>query len=139
MSYMVLGLIIWSVVHFIPSATPGVKKGMIGRFGENGYKGIFSLLIVLSLVLIVVGWRSTVPEFYYATSPGMRMVTLVLMIAAFLLFGAARTSSRIKQYVRHPQLTSVIVWSVAHLISNGDSGLWCCSVGWVFGRYWKSS
>ena len=34
---------------------------------------------------------------------------------------AANHPSRIKQYVRHPQLTGVALWAGAHLLLNGDS------------------
>lgn len=38
-----------------------------------------------------------------------------------MFFGASHHVTRIKQVFRHPQLASVIVWSVAHLLVNGDS------------------
>jgi len=38
-----------------------------------------------------------------------------------MLFGAAHQPTRIKRVVRHPQLTGMLVWSVSHLLSNGDS------------------
>jgi uncharacterized membrane protein len=43
------------------------------------------------------------------------------MLIAVMLFGAAQQPTRIKQYVRHPQLTGMAVWSGSHLLSNGDS------------------
>ncbi len=44
------------------------------------------------------------------------------MLAAFILLGASQAKgSRFKQWVRHPQLTAVALWAVAHLLSNGES------------------
>jgi len=36
------------------------------------------------------------------------------------LFGAARRKSAVKQFIRHPQLTGLLLWSVAHLLANGE-------------------
>ena len=38
-----------------------------------------------------------------------------------MLFGAAHQPTRIKRVVRHPQLTGMLVWSLSHLLSNGDT------------------
>jgi hypothetical protein len=40
---------------------------------------------------------------------------------AVILFISARAPSDIKQIIRHPQLTSVKLWAVAHLLSNGET------------------
>lgn len=71
--------------------------------------------------MIVVGWRSITPEFLYLLPPFTRPIAMLLILAAFILFGAAKAPTRIKQYIRHPQLMSVVLWATAHLMLNGDS------------------
>jgi uncharacterized membrane protein len=51
----------------------------------------------------------------------VKPLSLILLLVAFFLFGAAKHQTRIKRVIRHPQLASVIVWSSAHLLLNGDS------------------
>ncbi len=121
MILLISGLLLWSIVHFIPSIGISLKASFIDRFGERVYAAIFSVLIVLSLVLIVFGWRSTVPNYLYTLPAFVKPLSLILLVIAFFLFGAAKHETRIKRVVRHPQLTSIIVWSSAHLLLNGDS------------------
>jgi uncharacterized membrane protein len=47
---------------------------------------------------------------------------MLTMFFAIMLLGAGSTKgiSRIKQYIRHPMLTGVIVWGIGHLFANGD-------------------
>ena len=78
------------------------------------------LLIVFSLVLMVFGWRSSVPEPVYAVMPELQPVALLLIIVGCILFGASRYRTRIKRVIRHPQLTGLAAWAVAHLMLNGD-------------------
>ena len=121
MMLLILGLLIWSVVHFIPSLAQPLKAQWLDRMGATGYKISFSLIVVLSIVLIVLGWRSITPEVLYTLPAITRPIGMLLMVIAFMLFGAAHHVTRIKKYIRHPQLTSVIVWSFAHLLMNGDN------------------
>ncbi len=46
---------------------------------------------------------------------------MLLVLIAFIVFGTTSYPSRIKQYVRHPQLAGVSIWAFAHLMMNGDS------------------
>ncbi|MGB0867321.1 MAG: NnrU family protein [Granulosicoccaceae bacterium] len=121
MLLITLGLLLWAGVHFIPSAAIPLKQKWSERLGPNGYQGSFALLIVLSIVLIVIGWRSTVPEVLYVLPPFTRHLAMLIMLIAFILMGASHAKTRIKQYVRHPQLTGVVVWAFGHLLANGDS------------------
>lgn len=121
MSLLIAGLVLWTVVHFLPSKGMSLKQKLLDSLGEKGYMGVFTILILVALVLIVFGWRSSVPTHLYILPEIARPIALLLMVCAFLLFGAARQSTRIKQFIRHPQLSSVIVWSIAHLLLNGDS------------------
>ena len=43
-----------------------------------------------------------------------------LVFAAFVLFVGAQTKTNIKRYTRHPQMLAVILFSLAHLLVNGE-------------------
>ena len=61
MSMLVLGILLFAGVHFIPSLAPGLKSGAVEKMGENGYKGVFSLLLLSALALMIFGWRGADP------------------------------------------------------------------------------
>ena len=121
MLWLCVGVLLWMVVHFIPSVAPGLRATLVKHVGENPYKGIFALTLVLFIVLMVIGWRSTTPEIIYVPPAWAPPLTSMLMLIAVLLFGAAHQPTRIKKFIRHPQLTGMVVWSLSHLLANGDS------------------
>lgn len=55
MAILVTGIAVWAFVHLFPSVAPVLRGRLIDRLGANPYRGLFSVLIVISLVLIVVG------------------------------------------------------------------------------------
>lgn len=118
---LVLGILLWAVTHLFVALGVDTRKKIIDTVGLNPYKGLFSLMLVLSLVLIVMGWKSMSHDMLYVPPAGMRHLTLALMPIAVILFTSARAPTDIKQIIRHPQLTSVKLWAVAHLLSNGET------------------
>ena len=95
---------------------------MITRIGNLPYQLLFALLILGSLVLIVSGWKNAVPQIVYLPPLVLRTPAMLLVVIAFILFVAANfPKTRFKRILRHPQLTGVVLWAVAHLMANGDS------------------
>ena len=121
MNLLITGIAVWCVVHLFPSVMPAKREALIGRLGENVYRGLFALIILASLVLIVLGWRSATPAAVFAPPLQGGPIVAGLVFLAFVLFVAARARTNLKRVLRHPQLTGVFVWSVAHLLANGDS------------------
>lgn len=121
MILLYLGVFLFMIVHFLPGLAPGLRDSLWRRFGENPYKGIFSLLLLTSVVLMVVGWRTTVPEIVYLPPRWGVPAASVLMLVAVWLFAAPYQATRIRRYLRHPQLTGMVVWSGSHLLASGDS------------------
>ncbi len=115
------GVLLWALTHLSISVTPGVRESLITGMGENLYKGLFSLVLVGAIVLMVMGWKDSSPVLLYALPAGVKLVTMALMWVALILFICARAPNDFKRILRHPQLTAVIVWAFAHLLSNGDS------------------
>lgn len=121
MNLLIIGVLLWSVVHFIPAIAPAFRQRLIDKLGAAPYRGVFLLALVGALVLIVVGWRSTPEEYLYVLPAWSRSVGLVLMFIAFVLFGAVHYKTAVKRFVRHPMLMGVVIWSVSHLLTNGTS------------------
>jgi uncharacterized membrane protein len=44
----------------------------------------------------------------------------LLMVLAVYLYAASGTKAALARKIRHPQLTAVKTWAVAHLLVNGD-------------------
>ncbi len=121
MLLMITGLAVWSYLHFMPALAGAYRARLISSWGENQYKAVFSLLLVASILAIIFGWRSTVPVLVYAPPEWGSSVAKLLIFIAFILFAAASVKTNIKRLVRHPQLSGMVIWSIAHLLANGDS------------------
>lgn len=122
MILLILGVLLWACVHLFPSLMPDARTRLMNKLGEGPYKGLFALDLVIAIVLMVFGWRSVSAEYWYSPPlAGTPIMTFALVFIAFALMGAANAPTNIKRFLRHPMLTGVIVWSIAHLLANGDN------------------
>lgn len=127
MTRLVLGLLLWSVVHFFPGLAADSKKNLISRFGENPYKGAFALLMIVALYLIITGWQSMTPvapdvlEMVFTPPEWGVYVAGVLVLIGFILFLAPYPPNNFKRIMRHPQLTGVVSFAVGHLFAVGTA------------------
>ena len=120
MIILLAGLTLWAAVHWFPAALPDQRNALVAKLGEGPYKGLFSLLIVLSIVLIIAGWRAApIVQAYLPPMFGNLFIALAVYLA-FVLFFAARIPNNLRRIVRHPQLTGVVLWAGAHLLVNGQ-------------------
>ena len=119
MTYLILGIILFCGVHLFPSAV-SARLTLISILGENGYKGIFSLIAIGGVILMVVGYSNIEYTQIYIPPAWGRLATLVLMFVSIWLFAAANMSTNIKRLTRHPMLWGLVIWSFAHLLVNGD-------------------
>ena len=121
MSILIAGLLLFTIVHLVPAASPATRAALLEKLGEGPYRGLFSVVIVASIVLMVVGWRAATPTTVYGPPAGGGPVISALVFFAFVLFVASKARTNYRRIVRHPQMMSVIMWSVAHLLVSGDS------------------
>ena len=121
MTKLILGILLWSMAHLIPAVAVDFRRGLIRKMGENPYKGIFSLLMVLAIYLVISGWKATIPESLYLPPDWGRHATSLLVLIGFILFIAPYPPTNIKRMVRHPQLTGVACWGIGHLLANGET------------------
>ncbi len=121
MLYLALGIILWAGMHLATTLRLGVRDALIAKLDANKYKGLFSLVVLAAIGLIVVGWRSTDSIHVYDPPLWNSPLTILFVWIAFVLMAASAPANNIKRFVRHPQLTGVVVWAGAHLLANGDN------------------
>ena len=126
MSILLLGLALFIGVHFFTTLR-GQRAAVVGRLGEGGYKGLYSLLAAVGLILMVVGfghYRSA--GYIQVWNPPFRafhpIAAALLWFAFVALVATYAPPSRIKSLLRHPMLVAVKAWALAHLLVNGDLG-----------------
>ena len=124
MAILVLGLVIFLGLHSIRIVSESGRERAIARFGEGPWKGIYSALSAIGLVLIVWGFaraRYDAPQ-VWTPLPGARHITMLLMLVALILLASYLFKrSHITAAVHHPMLWSVLLWSIGHLIANGSA------------------
>jgi uncharacterized membrane protein len=121
MGLLILGVAMWAAFHLFPAVAVGPRARLVEKLGRGRYRALFSICIVASVALMIVGWKLTTPVVVYAAPSLGPPLTGMIMPFALILFFAARTRTNIKRAIRHPQLTGVLVWALAHLVANGDS------------------
>jgi uncharacterized membrane protein len=122
MAILVLGLIVFIGVHCTRLVAPAWRDAQVARFGEQGWRGLYSVASLVGLVLIVWGYgvARRVPSLLWSPPAGARHLTALLVLIAFVLIAAAYVpGNRIKQSIGHPMMVGVAVWAVGHLLANG--------------------
>jgi uncharacterized membrane protein len=122
MTNFLAGLAVFFAVHLVPTR-PNVRRTLVDRLGDGGYKIAFAIASLIGLVIIVVSWQSARGEAGELWDPPTwsRHLAFLLMLPAFVLLAAAYTPSRIGTLAKHPMLAAIKVWAFSHLIANGDS------------------
>lgn len=125
MAILLIGLVVFLGIHTLATMRQ-TRAGLIERFGEGGYKGVFSLVALAGLVLIVWGYSAYRADGYIPVwDPPVwtRHLALPLVWLAFIALVAAYTGNgKIKSMLHHPMLVAVKIWALAHLLANGDLG-----------------
>lgn len=119
MILLILGLLLWTAAHFLKRASPDQRQALQEKFGDAS-KGIIALLLLVSVAMMVIGYRMADGAVFWGRSPDLTGLNNLLMLLAVALFGLGSSKSRLRKHMRHPMLAGVGIWALAHLLVNGD-------------------
>ncbi|EIM02713.1 NnrU family protein [Rhodanobacter thiooxydans] len=122
MPVLILGLLIFLGIHSLRIFADDWRNRQRARFGELGWKGIYSLISIIGLVLIVYGFglarQHPVP--LYVPPLWLRHLNALFALLAFVLVAAAYIPrNHLKAKFGHPMLLGVKIWAVGHLLATG--------------------
>jgi len=125
MTLLLLGILIFFSVHSVRIFAEDWRTRQITARGERAWRGIYSLVSVVGVVMIGAGYarmRRAPVEVW--TPPDWTLpITSALMLVSFVLIAAAYVrGNRLKAKIGHPMTVGVMAWAIAHLLSNGTLG-----------------
>ena len=141
MAVLIVGLVIFLGVHSVRIVADDWRTAQISKVGPRVWKGGYTVLSLIGLVLIVYGYglARQSPVVLYTTPAWTRHSAALLTLAAFVMIAAAYVpETRIKARIRHPMVAGVKVWAFAHLIANGtlaDVVLFGSFLAWAILNY----
>ena len=114
------GLILFLGTHFFSAFRNRTGDGLPDILGRGPYMAIYSVLTAAGFIALVWGYAMIKPWIYLADPPPwMKHITMALMLPAIILIVAAYVPTGfIKKAVKHPMLTAVKLWALAHLIAE---------------------
>ena len=112
---LLAGIALWTGAHVFKRVAPDRRAAM----GDAG-RGFASVGIIAGLVLMIIGYRWSDGAFFWGRSPAMVGINNLLLLFSVYLFAASGMKTAITARIRHPQLTAVKIWALAHLLVNGD-------------------
>lgn len=135
---LVMGLALFIGIHLV-TTQPDLRQGLAQRVGVGTYKGLYSLLSFAGLALTVLGYHKV--QLAPGKNPVLwnpplwgRHVTMLLMLPVFPLLVSTYLPGRISAAIRHPMITAVKFWALAHLFVRGDAAsllLFAGLLGWA--------
>ena len=121
MGVLILGLVLFLGAHSARIVAEGWRTRVIAQRGENAWKGLYSLVSLIGLVLVVWGYglARQQPVVLWVPPVATRHVAALLMLASFILLTAAYVPRNgIKAWLHHPMVLGVKTWALAHLLAN---------------------
>jgi uncharacterized membrane protein len=120
----ILGLVIFLGAHVF--VTMRDRRGaLVAKIGEWPYRGLFSLVSIVGIVLIAYGfakYREAGLIVLWTPPRWTRHIVEALMWPASIMVVAAYIPGNIQRVLKHPMLVGVKTWAFAHLCANGDLG-----------------
>lgn len=123
MTILILGLLLFLGAHSVRIFADPWRTQMRARLGENGWKGVYSLISIAGFALIIWGYSLArqAPVVVWVPPMGMRHLAALLTLFSFIFITAAYVPRNgIKAKLHHPMVLGVKVWALAHLLANGN-------------------
>jgi uncharacterized membrane protein len=124
MAILVLGIIIFLGMHLVRVVAPGFRAGIIESRGKGTWMGLYTVVSLVGLCLIIYGFGQARGETGMLYDPPifLRHIALLLMLVAFIVLAAGfLPAGRIAVALKHPQVLSIKIWALAHLLANGET------------------
>lgn len=123
MFILIAGVLLWSGAHLFKRLSPSLRESL----GARG-RGLVALAVLISVVLMVLGYQHAESTHLWGRHPATVGINNLLMLLALYLMVVSVLKSALANRVRHPQLSAVKAWAIAHLLVNGDTASF-----WLFG------
>jgi uncharacterized membrane protein len=120
----ILGLVIFLGAHVFVTMRDR-RATLVARLGEWPYRGLFSLVSIVGIVLIAYGfasYRASGLIVVWSPPAWTRHIVEILLWPASIMIVAAYIPGNIRRVLKHPMLVGVKTWAFAHLCANGDLG-----------------
>lgn len=120
-------------------SSTAVRGRLVGRLGEKGFQGLYSLVALLALGAMIAGYaQAPHTDFLWVPGHGLRHLPLSIMPLALILIaggvlipnpsavGMADALDRTEpargalRITRHPMMWGVALWAAVHILANGD-------------------
>ncbi|CAN7403634.1 NnrU family protein [Pararhizobium sp. LjRoot238] len=124
MTLLILGIVIFLGMHLVRVVAPGLRASVIERQGKGAWMGIYAVISLIGLLLIIYGFGEAraVTGMLYNLPVFLKHISLLLMLLAFICLAAGfLPAGRIAVAVKHPQILSIKIWALAHLLANGET------------------
>lgn len=122
MTLLTIGLSLFLLFHLIP-CIPSLRMRLVAALGNTVYYLAFNLISVLSVVLIVFGYRAAPHMVFYEPFAWANTLVTLLMIPAIYCFmsnSAREAPSSMQAFTAHTLSWGVVLWALGHLLANGD-------------------
>jgi len=112
---LILGVALWAGAHWFKRIAPEARAKM----GDKG-KGLVALALLVSIVLMIFGYRMADGAFYWGRNPATVGINNLIVLVAIYMMSPAPRKGRLLSGMRHPMLTGFALWAAAHILVNGD-------------------
>ena len=116
MVLLVLGVALWWGAHLFKRLAPAQRAAM----GSKG-KGLIALALVASVLLMIFGYRMWSGAFFWGRHPATVGINNLIMVAALYFVSPGPKKGALFYRMRHPMLLGFLLWTIAHLLVNGDT------------------
>lgn len=119
MILLAVGIALFTALH-MTAVAPAVRARLRERFGAAAYGMGHGFLSIISLLMVVLGWRmSPFIEVYRPLAHGY-LINYGMTLLAFLCLGIFLFRGSWRQALRFPMAYAVMLWGGGHLFANGD-------------------
>lgn len=115
---LALGVGLWVAAHLFKRVAPS-QRALLSQTLGDGSKLIFTVLIVASVVLMVIGYRGADYIWFWFPQSWFTHANNLLMLVALYVYGIGMARGVLSTRVRHPQLMGTVIWAAAHVLVNG--------------------
>jgi len=134
---LLLASLLFLGIHAVVSGT-AMRAILISKIGLGAYLGLFSILSAGALFWFVLAYGAAPHVPLWVDVPGLKMLAVPMILIAIVLavlafstpnptaaggeqaLGGKQSAKGIIKVTRHPFLVGVTIWSVAHILANGD-------------------